>query len=94
VPAYTTYESLKSGIDDLRHVHDSLIRAGLPEHAKALRTHRVNTMNIEHRFGLLAQGHDHMHNQELFVPLLDRSVEEHVASMCKNDFAHCTNTLP
>ena len=94
VPAFTTFLAVERGIDDLLHVHNSLARAGLTEHAKALRTRWVNTMNIEHRFGLLAQGHDHMHSQELFVPLLDRTLEEHVASMCTNEFAHCTNTNP
>jgi hypothetical protein len=94
VPAFTTFAALECGVDDLRHTHNSLSKAGLQTHANSLRTHLVNDMNIEHRFGLIALGHDHMQSQQSFLPLLDRSREEMVASMCVNEFSHSTTLTP
>lgn len=94
IPSYSTFRGWAAAAEDIRHVFNKLVSAGLEEHAHALLLHRVNQMDLEHRLGLLALGFDHTQTQQSWLPLLNRSSEEAVSSVCANTFAHCTTTQP
>lgn len=94
VPCYGTFQAWQASADDLRHVHTCLVSAGLSELAANIPLEKPNTMPVEHEFGHNALGHSHMETQLSYLPILNRSREETIASTCSSGFAHCTDVQP
>jgi hypothetical protein len=94
VPCFGTFQAWQASADDLLEVHTRLEAAGLRDLAEHVPLDKANTMPVEHEFGNVGLGFNHMETQETFPPLLNKGRVETIVSTCSVGFSHCTSSQP